>query len=377
MRRGVVTWSREFFRSLESSISPSAETLEVGGITDPAQRFLIVRLSSIGDIVHALPAAAALAETFPQAQIHWVVERRHALLLHGNPHLHRILILDTLGWRKHLTSSSTWSEISKGVGDLRQIRYDAALDFQGLWKSAVVALVSRAQERIGFSAEGMREPSAGILYSQRVSPPRHVHVVEKNLAMVEHLGARTKRWQFPLPRNEQDDAYVEKELATFGIGSFIIVHPGGGWRTKCWAPENYASLIRQWGSARTEPILLTGSPSEAPVINDILQSAGSSRARYFPTTIVQFIALARRARLFIGGDTGPMHLAAAVGTPIVGIFGPTDPVRNGPFAADDISLSNLGPINHTRRGKTPAYLSGVSVESVVAATEKRLARAHG
>src|SRR5208283_251455 len=101
------------------------------------------------------------------------------------------------------------------------------------------------------------------------------------------------------------------------------------------------------------------------------------RARYLPSTLVQFIALARRARLFIGGDTGPLHLAAAVGTPIVGIYGPTDPVRNGPFAAEDIALSNYGPINHTRRGTNPTYLSGISVASVVAAMEQRLARVHG
>ena len=158
-------------------------------MTDPAQRFLMVRLSSIGDIVHALPAAAALAETFPQAQIHWVVEKCYALLLEGNPHLHRIVGLDTLGWRRHLTSSATWREIGNGVSDLRQTPYDAALDFQGLWKSAVVAWLSRAHERIGFAERWLREPSAGVLYTQRVSPREHVHVVEENLALVARLGA--------------------------------------------------------------------------------------------------------------------------------------------------------------------------------------------
>jgi lipopolysaccharide heptosyltransferase I len=346
-------------------------------MTDPAQRFLIVRLSSIGDIVHALPAAAALAESFPQAQIHWVVEKRHALLLDGNPHLHRVVILDTLGWRRHLTSSATWHEIRNGVGDLRRTRYSVAFDFQGLWKSAVVAWLSRAQERVGFAERWLREPSAGVLYTQRVSPRAHVHVVQENLALVERRGAHTERWQFPLPRNQEDDRHVDQQLAALDTKDFIIINPGGGWRSKCWSPENYAALIRQWAGARREQILLTGSPSEEPLLEGILQNAGAQRARYLPTTLVQFIALARRARLFIGGDTGPLHLAAAVGTPIVGIYGPTDPVRNGPFAADDIALSNYGPINHTRRGTYPAYLSGISVESVVAAVEKRLARAHG
>ena len=128
------------------------------GTTDLAQRFLIVRLSSIGDIVHALPAAAALAETFPQAQVDWMVEKRHALLLDGNPHVYRIVMLDTLGWRRHLTSSATWHEIRNGISDLRRTPYSAALDFQGLWKSAMAAWLSRAEERIGFAKPWMREP---------------------------------------------------------------------------------------------------------------------------------------------------------------------------------------------------------------------------
>jgi lipopolysaccharide heptosyltransferase I len=346
-------------------------------MTDPAQLFLIVRLSSIGDIVHALPAAAALAETFPQAQIHWVVEKRYALLLEGNPHLHRIVALDTMGWRSHLTSSTTRREIRNGVRDLRRTVYSAALDFQGLWKSAMVAWLSRAQERIGFAERWLREPGAAVLYTQRVSPPERIHAVEENLALVERLGARAHRWQFPLPWNEEDDAYVDKQLEALDAGSFIIINPGGGWRSKCWSPENYAALIRQLEDGLRGPILLTGSPSEEPLIGEILQNAGAKSARYLPTTLVQFIALARRARLFIGGDTGPLHLAAAAGAPIVGIFGPTDPARNGPFAGDDIALSNQGPINHTRRGANPAYLPGISVESVVGAVEKRLARAYG
>lgn len=346
-------------------------------MTDAALRFLMVRLSSIGDIIHALPAAAALAETFPLGQIHWVVEKRYALLLEGNPHLHGIVPLDTLGWRRHLASSATWCEIRNGVRDLRWVSYSAALDFQGLWKSAIVARFSRSKERIGFAEGWLREPSAGILYTQQVSPRAHVHVVEENLALVERLGAHTRRWQFPLPRNDEDDAYVDRQLAAINTGNFIIVNPGGGWRSKCWPPENYSALIRQLADGRCERILLTGSPAEEPLIGEILQTAGAPCARYLPTTLVQFIALARRARLFIGGDTGPLHLAAAVGTPIVGIYGPTDPVRNGPFAPEDIALSNHGPIDHTRRGMNPGYISGITVEAVVAAVEKRLARAHG
>jgi len=346
-------------------------------MTDSPQRFLIVRLSSIGDIVHALPAAAALAESFPHAHIDWVVDERHAVLLNGNPHLRGIIKLNALAWRQRLMSVTAWREIRRGAAELRQWPYSAAIDFQGLWKSAAVAWLSRARDRIGFADRWLREPSAAVLYTQQVSPPERAHVIEENLALVERLGARPWRWQFPLPHNRNDDEYVDGRLAALHAASFIIVNPGGGWRSKCWSPQNYAALIRHLSGTRSEPILLTGSPGDEPSISWILQSAGSELARYFPANLVQFIALARRARLFIGGDTGPLHLAAAVGTPIVGIYGPTNPARNGPFAADDIALSNGGRIDHTRRALSPDYLPGISVQTVAEAVDRRLARVHG
>jgi lipopolysaccharide heptosyltransferase I len=346
-------------------------------MTDSPQRFLIVRLSSIGDIVHALPAVAALGEAFPRAEIHWAVESRYALLLEGNPYLRRVVKLDTLGWRRRLTTGATLREIGGGLRALRESRYEAAIDFQGLWKSAAVAWLSRARERIGFAKPWLREPGAAVLYTQRISPGGPKHVIEMNLALVEQLGAHAQRWQFPLPRTAADDTYVETQLAALHVKDFIIINPGGGWRSKCWPPESYAELIERLEAVLPEQILLTGSAGEQKLIAAILQRAGSRRACYLPTTLVQLIALARRARLFIGGDTGPLHLAAAVGTPIVGIFGPTDPARNGPFAADDIALSNLGPINHTRREANLTYLPGISVESALAAVDNRLARAHG
>jgi heptosyltransferase I len=346
-------------------------------MTDSQQRFLIVRLSSIGDIVHTLPAVGALSKTFPHAEIDWAVEKRHALLLNGNPHVHRAVELDTLGWRKHLLASSTRRDIRTGLRALREYRYDAAIDFQGLWKSSVVAWLSGARERIGFARRWLREPGATVLYTQRVSPGERQHVIEMNLSLVRRLGAKVQDWQFPLPHSGPDDAYVDARLAALNLVDFIIVNPGGGWRSKCWSPENYAELIRRLEGSVHGGIVLTGSPDEERMIGRMLDGAGARRVTYLPTTLVQFIALVRRARLFVGGDTGPLHLAAAAGTPIVGIYGPTDPVRNGPFHPDDVVLSNQSPINHTRRGPSPTYLPGISVDSVAAAIIDRLARIHG
>jgi heptosyltransferase-1 len=346
-------------------------------MTDSRQRFLIVRLSSIGDIVHTLPAVAALSKTFPYAEIDWAVEKRHALLLNGNPHVHRAVELDTLGWRERLLASSTRRDIRSGLRALREYRYDAAIDFQGLWKSSVVAWLSGARERIGFARRWLREPGAAVLYTQRVSPGERQHVIEMNLSLVRRLGAKVQDRQFPLPRSGPDDAYVDAQLAALNLVDFIVVNPGGGWRSKCWSPENYAELIRRLEGSFHGGIVLTGSPDEERLIGGILDAAGTRRASYLPTTLVQFIALVRRARLFVGGDTGPLHLAAAAGTPIVGIYGPTDPVRNGPFHPDDLVLSNQSPVNHTRRGVSPTCLPGISVDSVAAAIVNRLARVHG
>jgi heptosyltransferase-1 len=345
-----------------------------------SQRFLIIRLSSIGDIVHALPAVSALSEKFPEAEIHWAVETRHAALLEGNPFLHRIVELDTLGWRRKLGSLGTVGAVARSLATLREVEFDAAVDFQGLYKSALVAWLSHARQRLGFAKQWLREPAAAVFYSERVAPQGRDHVIQMNLALVERLGvppAPRERWRFPLARRESDERHVEEQLAALGTREFMVVNPGGGWRSKCWAPENYAQLVGLLEKEFGGDVLLTGSREEEALIQDIIRDSGSQRAKHFPSTITQFIALVRRARLFLGGDTGPLHVAAALGTPVVALYGPTDPARNGPFAPDDITLWNRGPITYTRRGSAAGYIADVTVESVLAALRERLARAYG
>ena len=346
---------------------------------ESAKRFLIIRLSSIGDIVHALPAAVALGEAFPGAQIDWVVESRHAALLEGNPFLRRVIPLDTLRWRRNLVRRKTFAAIRSSIAALRAEDYDAAIDFQGLYKSAFIARLSRARERVGFTETRLREPAAAAFYTAQVAPRERNHVIELNLALVEYLGVPRSdcaRWRFPLPVSTADENCVSRQIAELGGRDFMIVNPGGGWRSKRWAPEDYAAVIRRMAEEFLGEFLLTGSPDEEPMIEEIRHASGTPRARYFPSTITQFIALARRANLFVGSDSGPLHLTAAVGTPIVGIYGPTDPARNGPFSPLDITLWNGGPIDYTRRNKSAGYISGISVDSVVNAIRKRLARTH-
>jgi lipopolysaccharide heptosyltransferase I len=343
-------------------------------------RFLIVRLSSIGDIVHALPAVAALGEAFPQAEICWAIEKRLAVLLDRNPFVRRVIPLDTLGWRSRLSALHTWEEVVGSITALRGPAFDVAIDFQGLIKSGLIAWISGSRERLGFAENWLREPAAGIFYTERVSPRHRRHVIGMNLALVERLGVpalQPAQWRFPLPHLAGDEHTVEERLAALGIEKFIIINPGGGWTDKRWSPKNYAELLRLIEEQCKEHgwrILLTGSPDEEGLIREILEGADSMHALYFPSTLTQFIALARRAKVFVGGDTGPLHLAAAVGTPIVAIYGPTDLARNGPFSSADITLSNAAPIDHTRRARNPAYLPGIAAESVLKAILHRAGR---
>lgn len=339
-------------------------------------RFLVIRLSSIGDIVHTLPAVATLGETFPQAEIAWAIEKRYACLLEGNPYLKRIVTLDTLGWRKQRNPVKTLREAAGAVRALRDERYNAVIDFQGLVKTGLIARLCRSPRRVGFAKWVHREPGAGLFYTEQVPPPQGKHVIEQNLALVEHLGAPAKTWRFPLPRNPEDERSIEVKLEKENIREFILVNPGGGWITKRWSPENYATLIGKLEAEFPWTVVVTGSPAEEAEIVEILRASGSQTARYLSATLGEFMALARRARLLIGGDTGPLHLAAALGTPIVALYGPTDPARNGPFSPQDISLSTHEPVNHTRRTKRPRFLEGISPEEVLAAVRERMARAH-
>jgi lipopolysaccharide heptosyltransferase I len=347
-------------------------------------RFLIIRLSSIGDIVHALPAVSALAATFPHAEIRWLVDARYASLLEGNPFLRRIVKLDTLEWRNDLLSPVTLEQIVRTGGELRADGFDAAVDFQGLLKSAILARISRSRARVGFAEPWLREPTAGVFYTDRVSPRDRRHVIEMNLALVERLGARIPdpdHWQFPLPRSETVDRDVGQKLDSLQAREFVVMNPGGGWKSKCWAPEHYAELIRRLEPEIPWKILLTGSAEEEPAISEIERRAHSPRAVYFPSTIIQYISLIRRAKLFVGGDTGPMHLAAAARTPVVALFGLSDrlntPERNGPFSPKDITVRPPVMESGGTREDEAGYLQGISVECVLAGVRKRLIKAYG
>lgn len=302
-------------------------------------RILIIKLSSIGDVVHALPAAALLRRSLPEAHICWIADRRASEILIGSPAINELLEIDARAWRRRPASRATLRAIRKALLDLKDRKFDVAIDFQGLIKSGLIALASGAARRIGFESEDLREPLSRIFLNCQVATSHIRHVIDKNLALAAAAAGLNRpegEYQFPISIAPADEQFAEE--ATNGYGRFAIINPGGGWPTKLWPPERYGQLADWLWREYQMASLVTYGPGEEALANAVVESSKSGAARAIRSTLKQFVALTRRAALFVGGDTGPLHLAAASGTPLVGLYGPTRPERNGPFNARDIAL---------------------------------------
>jgi heptosyltransferase I len=334
---------------------------------------LVVKLSAIGDVVHALPAVAALRRERPEARIVWIVERSAAAILRGTNCVDRLVEIDTRAWRRQLLRRETQRAIADRLGALRSETFDVAVDFQGLLKSALVARASGAPRRIGFATSDLREPASRVFLSEQVEVGSQAHVIEKNLALVRHLGIRgDEPYEFPIAVPDDDERDVERRVPD---GPFAILNPGGGWWTKLWPADRFGRLADVLYERSGLVSVVTFGPGEEPLARRVVEASRDGRASLFPSSLMQFVALARRAALFVGGDTGPLHLAAAAGTPVVGVYGPTDPRRNGPFASNDLVVGrNDLPCreNCYRRSCSHWECMEIPVEVVQRAVDARL-----
>jgi lipopolysaccharide heptosyltransferase I len=341
---------------------------------------LIVKLSAIGDIVHTLPALARLRRAFPQARIRWVVERAMAELLREHPMLDEVIELDTRRWRTQWLSRATWGEIGDALAHLRRPPQDLGFDFQGLMKSGLVLWLSGAARRIGFETAALKEKASRVFLTERVPVPAEGHVIERNLALVRHVlgedDAETA-YEFPLAISESDRRAVEDRLEALGVREFALLNPGGGWAAKRWPPQRYGAIADFLWERYGWISLVPCGPSEEALAHAVARASRWQKAVPFPCTLKQLAALADRARLFLGGDTGPLHLAAARGTPIVALYGPTSARRNGPFHPDDQVVARTpasGYRYYSRRRRDEGFLD-IPVGEVIAAIERRVALA--
>ena len=329
---------------------------------------LLVRLSAIGDVVPTLPALSALHRHGWETG--WIVEPPARPLLEGNPSLSRL-------WPAPPARVSAWGAAHRVLADLRAKEYDVAIDFQGLWKSATWARLSGAGRVVGLSRPWRREPGSSVLLGETVALPAGVeHVIDENLALlrplgIDELGAR----EFPLPASAAERETVARALAAIGVERFAILNPGGGWPGKLWPADRFGAIARGLRD-RGLPSLVTWGPGEEALAERVVASSGGAARRALPTTLMEYAELARRARLVVAGDTGPLHLACAMGAPVVALFGPTDPARNGPFSSGDLAVRPPSLEAAGRRGRyriDGAVMEEIGVEQVLSAIDRRLA----
>jgi len=307
---------------------------------------LIVRLGAMGDIVHSLPGAASLKYSFPDARITWVVEPAWVPLLEGNGFVDRIVVFR----RK---DPGTWRRTKN---ELRAERYDLAVDFQGLTKSAAIAHLARPERIAGFGPGVVRERAAGLFYSARIGS-NAVHVVDQALDLAAGAGASNLVRAFPLPAGAPEGRLPEQP--------FVLASPLAGWASKQWPMEYYARLASLLRSKLGMPLVLNGAPGTVPALEGTLTHESG---------IPGLIDATRRATLVIGVDSGPLHLAAALNKSGAAIFGPTDPVRNGPYGGDFQVFRKPGVRTTHRRGSViDPSMRAISPEDVFAALAARVA----
>jgi heptosyltransferase I len=350
-------------------------------------KILIVRLGAMGDILHALPAATGIRAALPDATIGWLVEDRWSELLTAQgrkaspnsvspkkPIVNNIHTVDTRRWRKQFYRPAATTEILGALKRVRKIDYDVAIDFQGAIKSGLFARIGGAETIAGF--ESPRESGARMFYRKKF-PRGGEHVIEQNHALAAQalqliLGTQELPLTAPsLPADPTAEAWAEAEIARMGIASFAIVNPGAGWGAKQWPPQRFGEVAKAL-AVHNIKTLVNASADETALAQSVIDASGGN-AFALRCTIGQLIAITRHAKLFIGGDTGPLHVAAALQVPVVGLYGPTDPGRTGPYGTQAITLRHPeSETTFSHHRETEAGLLKITSEEVIAAARQLL-----
>jgi heptosyltransferase-1 len=314
-------------------------------MTEP--RFLVVRLGSLGDIVHTLPAVAGLRQSFPQAEIVWLTHPRWKALVESSQ-------LTTEIWE---TETRSYLSIRNIVARIRKARFTTAIDYQGLWKSAALPFLASVPRRIGFSAHTIREFGVPLLYTDRVQVSQ-CHIVEQNGELSQRADARNGVGPVTLSVSAQHEAFVLQLLRSASIDRYIVLSPAGGWRSKCWPSDRYGALCQEIRAKLGLRCVLNQGPGDEERVAAVKTASAEANPLAYNGALGHLMALLRNAICVVGGDTGPLHLAAALGTPVVALFGPTDPARNGPYRpracpAEDIVLRSPYAVTTYKRGHRP------------------------
>jgi heptosyltransferase I len=326
------------------------------------QRFVVIRLGSLGDIVHTFPAVAGLRESFPAAQIVWLTHPRWVELVANSGLASEIWPID----------SRDLASVRRVIQKLRAGKWNAAIDYQGLWKAALLPFFGGVARRIGFSSATIREFGVPVLYTDKVIC-KTTHIADQNGELSLRAGANHPVGRAVLKVADLDVARVRADLSKEGLSHYLVLSPGGGWRSKCWPTERFGALCKKIRAELSIPCVINYGPGEEALASEVQAASGGANPISYDGELGPLSALLRNAQCIVGGDTGPLHLAVALGTPAVALFGPTDPARNGPYPPGDIVLRSPKAVTtYGRIDATDPSLLDLSVETVFAAVKRRL-----
>lgn len=335
---------------------------------------LIIKPSSLGDVVQALPVLRVLRERFPSAEIDWLVNEEIGDILSGNPYLRTVHVWDRASWRKPRFLPHAVKKAARVLRELRRPRYDLVLDLQGLLRSAVMARISGGRKIVGFADAREMAP---LFYHKKVKTPvAAMHSVERYVLAAEGRGRGSGDREFSIVFSEQEKEAAETLLEQANHDAnrpLVIFVVGARWATKRWPPESFAALAEKLVTINGAQVALVGSKSEAPLARRIA-SMGACAVLDFSgkTSLKQLACLFQRAEVVVGNDSGPIHIAAAVGAPLIALYGPTSPARTGPYGTQHkiltTSLSCSPCFRRTCNLGTPC-MRDISVETVYRACE--------
>ena len=344
-------------------------------------RILVVRLSAMGDVIHAMPAIAALRRAKPGLKIGWLIEKRWSGLLCSRETEHMtprsplkpladwIHAADFSSWRRDLSSGETWHEMRSCLSEVRAMKYELTLDLQGAIRSALVGRATGARIRVG--SLHPREAPASMFYTRAIDPAG-AHVVEQALSIASAVAGQSLPYvDPPFPLDPAHEIWAEEFIAKLDSKPFVILNPGAGWGAKCWPAESFGAVARALGE-RGLAVVVNHGPGEEQLAEAVRESSDGV-AIPLMCSVGELIALTRRAALFVGGDTGPMHLAASLRIPVVAMFGPTRPERNGPFSTRSVVLRSPDSVyNPSHTDRPDEGLTSIEPQSVIAAADQLL-----
>lgn len=333
-------------------------------------RILIVRLTALGDTVHGLPVACALRDKFPDAYIAWVVEGGCAEVVRDHPALDEVIPLRRRWWQ-------SMAEIRRTRALLRQLKFDIAIDLQGLTKSAALSWFTRAPQRLGAAPPHARELSPWL--NNQLVKCDATHVIDHYLRILEPLGVKNPEVRFDLPQRPADEKYADRILTGLSVhrGEFVLLNPGAGWPSKLWPAERYGELAIHLQQQHGLPsIALWGVDQELPDAQIIAATSRGAAHLAPPTTVGQLMALVRRARLFVGSDTGPLHMAVAAGTPALSLHGTSQASWCGAYGPQSLTLQAYYADGSARqrRAMDNTAMRAITVEMACEACDRLLSR---